>query len=215
MLGGIMVANVFFVIIPGQRAMVQAKRDGRPPDPDSGLRGKMRSVHNTYFTLPVLFTMISNHYAITFGGRGNWLVLIALCAAGALIRVFFVARHKCHERGGRTAPWPALAGLLILAGTAWALTPRVPATATAASFAVVQRIITQRCTPCHSMTPTQLGFTQAPKGIMLDSAAAIVTHATQIGPQISSRAMPIGNLTAMTDAERTVVLDWLEREAAH
>src|SRR6266403_595242 len=99
MLGTIMVANVFFVIIPGQREMVRAKREGRDPDPEAGLRGKLRSVHNTYFTLPVLFTMISNHYAMTFGAHYNWLVLIALCAAGVLIRVYFVARPKRHERG--------------------------------------------------------------------------------------------------------------------
>src|SRR5260221_3828304 len=136
MLGTIMVANVFFVIIPGQREMVRAKREGRDPDPQAGLRGKLRSVHNTYFTLPVLFTMISNHYAMTFGARYNWLVLIALCAAGVLIRVYFVARHKRHERGGKTSPWPAILGLLIVAATAAALAPkRAPTTAAPAAAA--------------------------------------------------------------------------------
>jgi len=139
MLGTIMVANVFFVIIPGQREMVRAKREGRDPDPEAGLRGKLRSVHNTYFTLPVLFTMISNHYAMTFGAQHNWLVLIALCAAGVLIRVYFVARHKRHERGGKTPLWPALLGLLIVAATAGALGPKraPPAAANAESGAVV------------------------------------------------------------------------------
>ncbi|MDP8985482.1 MAG: urate hydroxylase PuuD, partial [Pseudomonadota bacterium] len=124
MLGATMVANVFFVIIPGQREMVRAKQQGRDPDPQAGLRGKLRSVHNTYFTLPVLFTMISNHYPMTFGARYNWLVLIAMGAAGLSIRVYFVARHKRHERGGKTAPWPALLGLAVLAATAAALAPR-------------------------------------------------------------------------------------------
>jgi uncharacterized membrane protein len=87
--------------------MVRAKQEGRDPDPGAGLRGKLRSVHNTYFTLPVLFTMISNHYALTFGARYNWLVLIAMSAAGVLIRVYFVARHKRHERGGQDLAWPA------------------------------------------------------------------------------------------------------------
>jgi uncharacterized membrane protein len=108
MLGTIMVANVFFVIIPGQREMVRAKQQGREPDGQAGLRGKLRSVHNTYFTLPVLFTMISNHYALTFGARHNWLVLIAISAAGVLIRAYFVDRHKRHLRSGKTSPWPAL-----------------------------------------------------------------------------------------------------------
>src|ERR1700692_4777107 len=123
MLGTIMVANVFFVIIPGQREIVRAKREGREPDPQAGLRGKQRSVHNTYFTLPVLFTMISNHYAVAFGARRNWLVLIAMSAAGVLIRVYFVARHKRHERGGKTSPISALLGLAVLAAAAAALAP--------------------------------------------------------------------------------------------
>ncbi len=129
MLGTIMVANVFFVIIPGQREMVRAKEQGREPDPQAGIRGKLRSVHNTYFTLPVLFTMISNHYAITFGARYNWLVLISISAAGVLIRAWFVSRHKRHERGGNTSPWPALLGLCILAATAAALAPKSSSTA--------------------------------------------------------------------------------------
>src|ERR1700736_64585 len=132
MLGTIMVANVFFVIIPGQRAMVQAKREAREPDPRAGMRGKLRSVHNTYFTLPVLFTMISNHYAVAFGARRNWLVLIAMSAAGVLIRVYFVARHKRHERGGKTSPTSALLGLAVLAATAVALAPSTASSPAAA-----------------------------------------------------------------------------------
>src|SRR6202166_2176563 len=123
-LGSIMVANVLFVIIPGQRELVRAKQQGRAPDPATGLRGKQRSVHNTYFTLPVLFTMISNHYAMTYGARRNWLVLIAISTAGLLIRVYFVARHKRHERGGRTPLWPVVLGLMILAAAATALAPQ-------------------------------------------------------------------------------------------
>jgi len=110
MLGTIMAANVAHIIIPSQRRLVQAKERGVAPDPLDGLRGKQRSVHNNYFTLPVLFTMISNHYALTFGARRNWLVLIAICAAGVLIRVYFVDRHKRHLRGGRTSPWPPPTG---------------------------------------------------------------------------------------------------------
>jgi uncharacterized membrane protein len=220
MLGTIMVANVFFVIIPGQREMVRAKQQGRDPDPQAGLRGKLRSVHNTYFTLPVLFTMISNHYALTFGARYNWLVLIAISGSGLLIRVYFVARHKRHERGGRTSPWPALMGLVILAATAAALAPRpTPPLAAvdspAAQFAAVQRIVSARCVPCHAAAPTEPGFAAAPQGLLLDTPQGILTHAAVIGPQVESRAMPIGNLTGMTDTERTQLLDWIRHGAAH
>jgi uncharacterized membrane protein len=225
MLGTIMVANVFFVIIPGQREMVRAKREGRDPDPQAGLRGKLRSVHNTYFTLPVLFTMISNHYAMTFGARYNWLVLIALCASGVLIRVYFVARHKRHERGGKTPLWPALLGLMIVAATAAALAPEraLPTTATAtatadsgaARFARIQGIVANRCAPCHAAAPTQPGFAAAPKGVLLDSSAGLLTNLEVIEPQVATRAMPIGNLTGMTDAERNQLLDWIRHGAPH
>jgi uncharacterized membrane protein len=227
MLGTIMVANVFFVIIPAQREMVRAKEQGREPDPNAGLRGRLRSVHNTYFTLPVLFTMISNHYALTFGARYNWLVLIALSAAGALIRVYFVQRHKRRERGGATSPWPAVAALSILAATAWTLVPRSirPASAGAAAsaaagsdsdlvrFAGIEPIVAARCAPCHAAAPTQPGFATAPKGLLLDSPDAIISHAALIAPQVASRAMPIGNLTGMTDPEREKLLDWIQRGA--
>jgi uncharacterized membrane protein len=221
MLGTIMVANVFFVIIPGQRDMVRAKQAGREPDSQAGLRGKLRSVHNTYFTLPVLFTMISNHYALAFGARHNWLVLIAICAAGVSIRVYFVDRHKRQLRGGKTSPWPALLGVLVLAATAAALAPRaapstIPSPATpAAEFAAVQRIVVERCVPCHSASPTEPGFSTAPQGLMLDTPEAILTHVAVIAPQVQARAMPIGNLTAMTDAERSRLLDWIRRGAPH
>jgi uncharacterized membrane protein len=218
MMGTIMVANVFFVIIPGQRDLVGAKREGREPDPRSGARGKLRSVHNTYFTLPVLFTMISNHYAMTFGARHNAVVLVALCAAGALIRVYFVARHRLAG-GGRAPLLPALAGMALLALTAWMLLPRQVRIASAASpaqrFERVQRIVSQRCTPCHATAPTQPGFAAAPKGLTLDTPAAILAHAAQMQPQLAAKAMPIGDLTGMTDDERGEVLDWIARGTPH
>jgi uncharacterized membrane protein len=220
LLGTLMAANVLFVIIPGQREMVRAKQEGREPDLNAGLRGKQRSVHNTYFTLPVLFTMISNHYALTFGARRNWLVLIAISAAGLLIRVYFVARHKRHERGGKTSPWAAVLGLMILAATAAALAPSsLPWLAApdspAAQFAAIQGIVAVRCVPCHTATPTQPGFAAAPQGLRLDTPEAIVAHAAALGAQVDTRAMPIGNLTGMTDAERTQLLDWIRHGAPH
>ncbi|HSY96684.1 MAG TPA: urate hydroxylase PuuD [Steroidobacteraceae bacterium] len=220
MLGTLMAANVFFVIIPSQRDMVRAKQEGREPDAQAGLRGKQRSVHNTYFTLPVLFTMISNHYALTFGARRNWLVLIAISAAGLLIRVYFVARHKRNERGGRTPLWPVVLGLMILAAAATALAPQaLPWLATAdspaAQFAAIQGIVAMRCVPCHTAAPTQPGFAAAPQGLRLDTPEAIVSHAAAMGAQVQAGAMPIGNLTGMTDAERTQLLDWIRHGALH
>ena len=120
-LGTIMVANVFFVIIPGQKQMVAAAERGETPDPTHGQRGKQRSVHNTYFTLPVLFVMTSNHFAMAYGHEYNWLILIGISLAGALIRIYFVARHKgrhrrcppsgrCATRGDRRGHCAALTG---------------------------------------------------------------------------------------------------------
>ncbi len=224
MLGTIMVANVFFVIIPGQREMVRAKQEGRELDPVFGLRGKQRSVHNTFFTLPVLFTMMSNHYALVFGAHYNWLVLIAISMAGASIRWYFVDRHKRHSRGGKTSPWPVALGALILAVTAAALAPHavVPSAAPEgaaltpqARFATVQSIVAQRCAPCHAAVPTQAGFQVAPKGVLLDTPAGILSHTALMAPQLESRAMPIGNLTGMTEDERAQLLDWIRHGSPH
>jgi uncharacterized membrane protein len=218
-LGTIMVANVFFVIIPGQRELVKAKQGNRVPDPIHGLRGKQRSVHNTYFTLPVLFVMISNHYAMTYGARYNWLVLIAMSFAGALIRAWFVARHKAHERGGKTSPVPAVLGVLTLAAVAFALTPSSPATdgaqaATGPSqFERVESILKVRCQPCHSATPTQPGFGAPPAGVLLDTTEHIYARLAQTKQQLAARTMPIGNLTGMTDEERSTVLAWIDHGA--
>jgi uncharacterized membrane protein len=234
MLGTIMVANVFFVIIPGQRELVRAKREGREPDPRFGLAGKLRSTHNTYFTLPVLFVMISNHYAMTFGARNNWLVLIAMSAAGVCIRLYFVARHKAHERNGRTSPLFAIAGALTLAGVAVALTPRAAHDPTlagptssaqqtsgsgtnvpASGFERIQAIVAQRCASCHSVNPVQPGFTSPPNGVLLDTPEHILAHAAQMRQQIETRAMPLGNLTQITEQERAELLAWIESGAPH
>ena len=216
MLGTIMVANVFFVIIPGQRELVKAKAEGRPVDPIYGLRGKQRSVHNTYFTLPVLFAMISNHYAMTYGSSGNWMILLALSAAGAAIRTWFVARHKEHTNGP-PSPAPLIVGVLILAAVAWALLPKklVASATSGADFARVQSIVAQRCAVCHAAVPTQPGFNAAPKGVMFDTPDRILAQTIQMRQQLVTKAMPIGNLSQMTDEERSAVIDWIDRGAAH
>ena len=204
-LGTIMAANVAHVIIPGQRRMVAAIAAGRAPNPEDGRRGRQRSVHNTYFTLPVLFTMISGHYAFTFGGPWNWLVLVALTAAGALIRVWFVLRHR-----GAAPAWPLGAALVVLCALAAFLAPRTDPSAGVVPYAEVKRIVEARCAGCHAAKPTFQGMDQPPKGVMLDTPERTRTFAVQIRQQsVLSKAMPPGNLTGMTDEERRLLDRWV------
>ena len=206
-LGTIMVANVFFVIIPGQKKMVAAAERGEAPDPEPGIRAKQRSVHNTYFTLPVLFVMTSNHYSMVFGHPHNWLILVGISLAGALIRVYFVARHK-----GSASPLPVLAAILLLGVIAWAIAPRPTASTPGdVSLAQVRNVINARCTSCHSAAPVHPAFPAAPLGIMFDSDEQIIADAERIHQQtVVTRAMPIGNLTAMTDEERLLIDAWFQ-----
>ena len=207
-IGTIMVWNVFFVIIPGQRRMVEAIRAGRTPDPEPGKRGKQRSVHNNYFTLPVLFIMVSNHFPFTYAHRHGWVVLAVIMAAGVLIRHFFNLRHR-----GRLAPWLLAAGGALLVALAVAIAPRTAPTASgepAVGFAEANKVIAERCAGCHAENPTYAGFTQPPGGVMLDTPERIRASAARIDQQaVQTRAMPIGNLTNMTEAERALLGRWI------
>jgi uncharacterized membrane protein len=203
-LGTIMAANVAHVIIPGQRRMVQAVREGREPDARDSLIGKQRSVHNTYFTLPVVFVMIANHYAGVFGHRWGWLALVALTLAGALIRVWFVMRHK-----GRAPAWVWVLGLLFVAFAAFLLAPERPKEASKVEFSEVKRVIDARCVACHAEKPSFQGLNEAPKGVKLDTDERIRAQAAQIHQQtVLGKAMPPGNLTAMTEEERRLLDRW-------
>ncbi len=205
MLGTIMVANVAMIIMPGQAELVRAKAEGRVPEAKHGLAGKQRSVHNTYFTMPSLFTMFSGHYAMTFGSSWNWLVLIAISLAGALIRVWFVLRHK-----GPPPAWPLVLAIVILAVTALAMMPRPEAgTAKVPAFKEVQAVMDRRCASCHAEKPVFQGITQAPKGVMLDSPERIRVQAAATYQQtVLTRAMPPGNLTGMSEEERSLLGNW-------
>ena len=206
-LGTIMVANVFFVIIPGQKQMLAAVERGEAPDPAPGLNAKLRSVHNTYFTLPVLFVMTSNHYAMTYNHDYNWAILIAISVAGALIRIYFVARHK-----GATSPLPVVLAVIVLVVLAAFMTPRPETGRTeSVSFAQVRNVISARCTSCHSAAPVHPAFPAAPLGVMLDTDEQIVGDAERIYLQtVVTKVMPIGNLTAMTDDEREIINQWYQ-----
>ena len=204
------------MIIPCQRELVRAKREGRPPDPVPGARGKQRSVHNTYFTLPVLFVMISGHYAMTYGARSNWLILIAMCFAGACIRAWFVARHRADERGGKTAALPALLGALTLIAVGVALVPTPDSRASGSRLAPrsrIARIIEERCEPCHARRPTEPGFAEPPNGLVLETTAQVRLHLPQVQRQLTTRQMPLGNLTNMSAGERTALLNWVDHGA--
>ncbi len=204
MLGTMMAANVFFHIIPGQKRMVEQIRAGLPVDSRPGLIGKQRSVHNTYFTLPVLFIMISNHYPMTYSHPNGWLVLVVMMLAGVLIRQFFVLRHR-----GQVKWWLPAAGLALIATLMVLMAPRpVDAGGDKVSFAAVRQVLAQRCTACHADTPTQAGFAQPPKGVVLQSAEQVGQHAAKIAETVASGYMPLGNLTGITDAERTLIARW-------
>jgi len=209
MMGTIMVANVFFHIIPGQKQMVAEIRAGREPDPRPGIVGKQRSVHNTYFTLPVLFTMISNHYPMTYTHPHGWLILAVVMAAGVLIRQFFVLRHR-----GQSKAWLPAAGVALLAGVAVAIAPKRDVEAHGnVAFSQVRAILDQRCITCHAALPKQEGFAQPPKGVVLETPEQVAANAAKIAETVGSRYMPIGNLTQMTDSERALVTAWVAQGA--
>ena len=206
-LGTIMVANVFFVIIPGQKRMVAAAGRGEAPDPADAVRAKLRSVHNTYFTLPVLFVMTSNHYAMTYSHEYNWAILIAISLAGALIRIYFVARHK-----GNASPVTIVVAVILLAVTAALLVPRLETDGAAdVSFSQVRNVINARCISCHSNAPVHPAFPAAPLGVVFDTDEQILTEANRIHQQtVVTRVMPISNLTAMTNEERQIINKWYQ-----
>ena len=212
-IGTIMAANVFFVIIPGQKRMVAAMRAGLKPDPADGARGKQRSVHNNYFTLPVVFIMISNHYAATYSHPHAWAVLALICAAGVLIRHFFNRKHK------GAWPWHYLAAAAVLLGVVAVWTaPHIqalPPVRGPVTLDRVRSIVGQRCVACHSQAPTFPGISQPPAGVVLQSADGIVQNAQRIYQQVVvTRIMPLGNASQMTDEERAVIAAWVTAGAA-
>jgi uncharacterized membrane protein len=209
-IGTIMVANVFFHIIPGQKRMVADIRAGRDPDPRPGIIGKQRSVHNTYFTLPVLFVMISNHYPMTYSHSQGWLVLGVIMLAGVLIRQFFVLRHSGNVKWALPA-----AGVALLAGVAVAIAPKIADSGGGrVTFANVQNVLKERCLQCHASQPTQPGFAQPPKGVLLETPEQVAANAPKIAETVGNKYMPIGNLTQMTDDERALIATWFAQGAA-
>jgi len=211
MIGTMMVANVFFHIIPGQKKMVEAIRAGREPEARYGAIGKQRSVHNTYFTLPVLFIMISNHYPMTYSHPRGWLVLGLIMVAGVLIRQFFVLRHQHKVKPAL----PAIAVVMLVGVAIW-IAPSMSTVSGSGkvTFAKVQSVISERCVSCHATVPKQEGFAQPPKGVLLETPEQITQHLQKVTETVANRYMPIGNLTGMTDAERALIAAWAAQGAA-
>ena len=210
MMATAMSANVFFWIIPGQKKVIAQMKAGQPVDPIHGQRAKQRSVHNTYFTLPVLIAMLSNHYGWLYQGAHNWLVLVLLMLAGALIRHSFVVRHKALVMGKRV-PWEyAAVGTAVLLGLAVWLAPAPQPKVVAApvpTLAEVKAVIDQRCALCHNAQVQQ-------KNIALHTPELIKQHAQTMYQQaVVLKLMPMNNATQITDAERALIKRWFEAGA--
>ena len=197
-LGTIMAANVFLVIIPAHRELVRAKLEGREPDPAPGLRAKQRSVHNNYLTLPVVFTMLAGHWPLTFGSERSWLVLLAIFAILVVVRHFFNLLHR-----GRMPLW--LLGAAAAGAVALALVLEPDRVETQArqppSDAEALAIAAGRCQTCHSGAA-------APAGVRLETVGQLRANAAGIHRQVSRNAMPPGNVTGMSTAERETLIAW-------
>ncbi len=213
MLGTIMAANVFLVIIPGHRELVRAKKAGRDPDPRPGVVGKQRSVHNNYLTLPVLFSMLAGHFTFTYTHDHAWAVLVALMAVGAAIRHYFNRRHA-----GETLWWiPVGCACAIAAIAVWLRPPgAAPAQPGAAPvpFSRVRQVVAARCQPCHSQHPSHPGISAPPLGVAFDTPAEIRARAAQIRElAVDSTTMPPANTTGITQQERDLLGRWVARGA--
>jgi uncharacterized membrane protein len=212
LIGTIMVANVFLVIIPNQKKVVADLLAGREPDAALGAQAKQRSMHNNYLTLPVVFLMISNHYPTSFASRWNWLIFAIVLVVGAVIRHFYNVRHR-----GLPNPWwtwgVAAAGMaaivLLSAGGPSHGERAVAAPAQEVSFAEVEAIVLGRCSMCHAAEPLWPGLAAPPKGVLLDHPELIRLQAREIYLQAAATdAMPPANVTALEPEERGVLAAW-------
>ncbi|MGM0543200.1 MAG: urate hydroxylase PuuD [Pseudomonadota bacterium] len=212
-----MSANVFFWIIPGQRRMVNAMKAGEAPNPLDGKRGKQRSVHNTYFTLPVVLLMISNHYSFLYSHELAWVVMSLFIFAGALIRQFFVLMHAGKWQWG----YPA-AGVALIVLAFWVAAPDARTADAASSDQTsdtqasdapenqISGLIEEHCVQCHASDPEHAGFSAPPANYAFDDWDDILGHKAVIQQVVESRYMPLGNVTKMTDEERATIAAWEE-----
>ena len=215
-LGTIMVANVWVRILPGQQKMLDDAMAGRTPDYSQGKFAKVRSVHNSYMTFPVLFMMISNHFPRTFGNEYNWIVALLLFIFGAGVRHFMITAER-----GKAATWVLAPAIIALAATVTMTYPKSQASSEgepvdAVPFSEVQRIVYQRCTPCHASIPYPppgAKYTEPPNGVVMETAEQINALSDKIQSQaVDSAIMPLGNLTRITKEEREILGKWAEQK---
>jgi uncharacterized membrane protein len=214
LIGTIMAASVFFIIIPNQKIVVADLIAGRKPDPRLGQQAAQRSLHNNYLTLPVIFMMISNHYPILFGHPWSPLIALGIVVAGGLIRHFFnITNHGVVTRAAILSI-PAAAAVILVLILISGYRPGGGATVGNATFADIHPIVEKHCIQCHSATPTNKDFPQAPKGVMFDTPDEIKRYASKIKEQaVLAKIMPLGNLTGITDAERQELGAWIDAGA--
>lgn len=210
LIGTIMAANVFFVIIPNQRVMVDAMTAGKDPEARLGLEAAQRSLHNNYLTLPVLFIMVSNHYPMTYGHKWNWALLAGISLAGAVTRHWFNLRGK-----GKNNVYILPIATAMMVAMAFVTMPKSFDDHRAVSFDEIRPLMETHCVQCHSATPTFTGIATAPQGVMLDTPAQIRTMAQRINTQVVvSGVMPLGNSTGMTQEERDLIGAWFHQGAS-
>ena len=223
----IMTANVFFIIMPNQRIVVADLKAGRTPDPKYGKIAKLRSTHNNYLTLPVIFLMLSNHYPLAFATENNWIIASLVFLMGVTIRHYFNSVHA--RQGNPTWTWLATAVIFVIimwlssapglrlaqTAEARALTPTQARFVQDAAFEEVSDIVLGRCSMCHAREPVWDGIRWAPKGVLLETPSDIARHAREIYLQSgASVAMPPANLSFMEPDERAVIARWYKRAAA-
>ncbi len=215
MLGTLMVANVFFNIIPSQKAMVKAAIDGTQVDPGLGKKALQRSIHNNYMTLPVLFIMISHHFPSTFGHSHSWLILALLVLVGMLVRHWFNLKGK-----GQKNLWLLPMALILMAFLVYYtkpadVTPNKGQTQVGLTDQEAMTIINIHCTNCHATQPSSELFATPPKNLVLETIDQVLANDLMIKAQvINSKIMPLGNFTQMTDQERAQLGHWLASKAA-
>lgn len=204
LIGSIMVGNVFFGIMPAQRELVRAIEAGEKPDSRPAQFAKLRSTHNNYFTLPLIFIMISNHYPMTYGHEHAWLILALISFNAAFVRHYFNLKHQ-----GDHKPWILVAGLVFLFAIIGYMLPKpVDMTGGVISDAQAVEISQLRCTSCHAKKPTQAGFPAAPAGIMLETVDELVASKPRILQALQTNYMPLANMTKMTEGERAEMIRW-------
>ena len=210
LIGTMMAANVFRIIIPNQKKVVASLMAGEKPDPALGLQAKQRSTHNNYLTLPVLAMMISNHYPMTYAHDQAWVVIGLILIVGGLVRHFFNTRNS--GGAGKAIAWqlPAAAVFMAILVVFVSYDPSAPRSGDIISSNEAMGIIQTRCAVCHSSHPTEDGFDEAPAGVMFDSLDQVHTNAQRIMAQaVIGKSMPLGNLTEMTDEERAKLGQWI------